>query len=181
MALVDVIHYGNPILRKKCDPVSDFDRLPDIVDTMFDSMYEEEGVGLAANQIGLDMNLFVIDITHTEETEEPGVYVNIKILDTKGESQYEEGCLSIPGVQLTVTRPEEITVQFQMLDGEEKTETVNGFLARAMQHEIDHLKGIMIVDRVSSLVRMQYQQELKALERETKAIHNKNPQKNIVL
>ncbi len=80
MAVKNIVHYGDPILRKKCNPFKDFSNIDPLLDDMFDSMYEAEGIGLAANQIGLDMNLFIIDVTHTEETETHHVFINSKII-----------------------------------------------------------------------------------------------------
>ena len=92
MTSLDIVHYGDPILRKKCDSIKKFDELDIIIGQMFDSMYEEEGIGLAANQVGLDMNLFIIDITHTEEEEDTYVFINSEIMGFSGqETVYQEG------------------------------------------------------------------------------------------
>jgi len=97
MAVREVVHYGDPILRKVCKPVKDFKKLSSLIDDMFDTMYEESGVGLAANQIGVDLNLFIIDISGIEEeTESVHIFINGEIMESSGESWFEEGCLSIP-------------------------------------------------------------------------------------
>ena len=163
MAVLDIVKYGNPILRKACKPVTDFSILPPIVADMFDTMYEAEGIGLAANQVGLDMNLFIIDVTHTEEADEPLTFVNGKLVDSWGESIHSEGCLSIPEVELEVKRPEFIKFRFRTPDEKEHTAEFGGLLARAIQHEMDHLNGVMIIDRVSPLVKMQYNKQLKEI------------------
>jgi len=163
VAVLDIVKYGSPILRKACKPVTDFSILPPIIADMFDTMYEAEGIGLAANQVGLDMNLFIIDVTHTEEADEPFTFVNGKIVDSWGESIHPEGCLSIPEVELEVKRPEFIKFWFQTPDEQEHTAEFGGLLARAIQHEMDHLNGVMIVDRVSPLVKMQYNKQLKEI------------------
>ena len=80
MAVLEVVNYGNPILRKVCEPVKDFTKLDAVVDDMFDSMYEAEGIGLAANQVGIDLNLFIIDMTHTEEPESTHIVINSSII-----------------------------------------------------------------------------------------------------
>ena len=103
MSVLDIVNYGDPILRKKCSSVEDFTTLPSFVDDMFDTMYEEEGLGLAANQVGVDMNLFIIDIAHTDDNEFPRVFINGEIISNEGESVFSEGCLSIPQVSLEVT------------------------------------------------------------------------------
>ncbi len=166
---MEVVHYGDPILRKTCAQVTDFESLIEIVDDMFDTMYEAEGIGLAANQVGLDMNLFIIDVSHTEETDDTHVFINGKIVESRGESNYEEGCLSIPGIRLEVIRPEFITFRYQDLNGDIHEEEFRGLLARAIQHEMDHLNGVFIVDRVSSSQRLVVNKELKSIEQETKA------------
>lgn len=166
MAVMEIIHYGNPILKKVCDPVDDFNSLPDLVEDMFDTMYEAEGIGLAANQVGLDMNLFIIDVTHMEETDETYTFVNGKITDRRGESWLEEGCLSIPYIRLDIKRPEFITFQYQNIHGEEMKEEFEGLMARVIQHEMDHLNGVFIIDRVSSAERLLVQRELKLIEKQ---------------
>jgi peptide deformylase len=134
------------------------------VEDMFDTMYEEDGIGLAANQIGEDLNLFVIDISHKDEAEKPRVFINSKIIDKKGECLSVEGCLSIPGIQVELKRSEFITLQYYSLEGEQKKREFNDLMARAIQHEMDHLNGIFIVDRISDLVKMQYKKDLKEIE-----------------
>ena len=166
MAVKNIVHYGDPILRKKCDSLKDFSNIDDLLNDMFDSMYEAEGIGLAANQIGLNMNLFIIDVTHTEEAENPHVYINSEIISKYGdEGLYQEGCLSLPGISLDVLRPEKVTLKYQTPDEEWHEDEFEGLLSRAIQHETDHLNGIYIIDRVSEIEKIQYQTELKELEK----------------
>ncbi len=180
--VMDVVKYGDPVLRKKCAEVTDFDSLPELIDNMFDTMYEEEGIGLAANQIGLDVNLMIIDVTHTDEAEEALVFVNGKITDSWGESIIEEGCLSIPEVRLEVKRSEFIKFKYKTMGGEEKEEEFSGLLSRAIQHENDHLNGIFIIDRVSPMVRLQVKKQLKEIAKESDTIRkNKDRKKSFVL
>ena len=154
MTSLDIVHYGDPILRKKCDSIRKFDKLDVIIGQMFDSMYEEEGIGLAANQVGLDMNLFIIDITHTEEEEDTYVFINSEIMGFSGqESEYQEGCLSLPGIALEVIRPENVILKYQTIDQKWHQNEFSGLMSRAIQHEIDHLNGILFVDHLSSLKR----------------------------
>ena len=164
MAVLDVVQYGAPILRKECKPVTDYSVLPKIIEDMFDTMYEEEGVGLAANQVGIDLNLMIIDVSHTDEDDEAHIFVNGQILDSFGESELEEGCLSIPEIRLPIKRPESIQFKYQLLDGSDHIEEFSGLLARAVQHEIDHLKGVFIIDRVSPLMALQYKKKLKEIK-----------------
>jgi len=165
--MLKIVHYGDPILRKVCKSVKNFDDLPSLIDELFETMYEAEGIGLAANQVGLDMNLFVIDL-NSEDSPEIYIFVNGKILSSSGESLFEEGCLSIPDIRLEVKRPEFITFKYQDLNGKEKTEKFDGLLARAIQHEIDHLNGVFIIDRISSAQKILIQKDLKSIEKSSK-------------
>ncbi|MEE8341086.1 MAG: peptide deformylase [Candidatus Neomarinimicrobiota bacterium] len=158
-----IVKYGDPRLRKECKTVTDFSVLPDIINEMYDSMYEAEGIGLAANQIGIDFNLFIIDITHTEEALEAAEFVNGKIIDSRGESIFSEGCLSIPGVEFEIKRPEFINLQYQKVDGSKHEQEFGGLYARAIQHEMDHLNGKLIVDHVSSVAKLRYKSQLKEI------------------
>ena len=172
MAVKNIVHYGDPILRKKCNSFKDFSNIDHLLEDMFDSMYEAEGIGLAANQIGLDMNLFIIDVTHTEEVEDPHIFINSEIISKYGdEGVYQEGCLSLPGISLDVLRPEKVTLKYQTPDEEWHEDEFEGLLSRAIQHETDHLNGIYIIDRVSEIEKIQYQTELKELEKISKKRH----------
>ena len=171
MAVLKVVNYGNPILRKVCEHVKDFAKLDAIIADMFDSMYEAEGIGLAANQVGIDLNLFIIDITHTEESDHTYTFINSSIIETSGDEKlFQEGCLSLPGIALDVLRPEKVKLKYQTLDEQWHEDEFEGLLARAIQHEMDHLNGVFIVDRVSELERIQYQKDLKELERKSKSL-----------
>ena len=168
MALMEVIKYGDPILRRKCQTVKNFKELQVLIDDMFDTMYEESGIGLAANQVGVDLNLFIIDISDIEEEgENIHVYINGEIIGSAGESWFEEGCLSIPDVRLEVKRPEVITFKYQDQKGEEHTDQIGGLLSRAIQHEVDHLNGIFIVDRVSVSTKLGVDKELKTIKKDS--------------
>ena len=164
MSVIDIVKYGDPRLLKVCKTVEEFSILPDVIATMYDSMYEADGIGLAANQIGIDLNLFIIDITNTDEATEPGEFVNGKIVGSRGESTISEGCLSIPGVEFEIKRPEFITLQYQKLDGSKHEKEFGGLYARAIQHEMDHLNGKLIVDHVSSIAKMRYKTLLKEIK-----------------
>ena len=169
MTSLDIVYYGDPILRKKCNSIKKFDELDIIIGQMFDSMYEEEGIGLAANQVGLDMNLFIIDITHTEEEEDTYVFINSEIMGFSGqETEYQEGCLSLPGIALEVIRPENVILKYQTIDQKWHQNEFSGLMSRAIQHEIDHLNGVFIVDRISESEKIKYQNQLRILEDNTK-------------
>ena len=141
---------GDSILRKKTTDIKNFDdNLHKIVNNMIDTLHVEEGIGLAAPQIGLDKSILVIDISSIDENEKPMSCINPEIIATEGESVYEEGCLSIPGVREEVTRPEEIILKYQNETGKKHKEKFSGWKSRVLQHEIDHLNGILFVDRIS--------------------------------
>ena len=167
MSVLEVVNYGNPILRKRCKQVTDFSRLSDFIDDMFDTMYEEEGIGLAANQVGVDLNLFIIDISHTDDNEYPRIFINGEITSSQGESIFSEGCLSIPEVALEVTRPEVISFKYQDINEKWHEEEFDGLLARAIQHEIDHLDGVLIIDLVSEMQRLKVNKEVKRIKNDS--------------
>lgn len=175
MAVLELVNYGNPILRKTCNSVTDFSKLVDSIDDMFDTMYEEEGIGLAANQVGIDINLFVIDISHTDDSEFPRIFINGKITSSDGESIFSEGCLSIPQVSLEVTRPERIIFKYQDVEEKWREEEFDGLLARAIQHEIDHLNGVLIIDLVSEMQRARVNKEVKKIKKDSLAKLKQHP------
>lgn len=146
--MLDIYTLGEEILREKCKPVKVFDdALRLLIDAMFDTMEEANGVGLAAPQVGVDSRLFVLNIPDWGK----GVFVNPQIIETSTElTCAEEGCLSIPGLWHDVERPEFITVQAQDEKGKAFTLKADGLLARAIQHENDHLNGVLFIDRLEA-------------------------------
>ena len=182
MATLDIVKYGDPVLNKKCNSVSQFSNLESVIESMFDSMYEAEGIGLAANQVGLNMNLFIIDVTHTDEADDTHVFINSDILAYNGEKTFfQEGCLSLPGIALDVERPEKIVLKYQTVDQEWHEDEFEGLLSRAIQHEMDHLNGIFIIDRVSKIEKIKYKNKLKKLAADSKYIHKNKDKENFVL
>ena len=182
MAVLEIVHYGNPILRKKCEAVKDPSIIESIIDDMFDSMYEAEGIGLAANQVGLDMNLFIIDVTHTDEAEDTHIFINGAIIATDGDDKvFQEGCLSMPGIALDVIRPEKVTLKYQGIDGEWHENEFDGLLGRAIQHEMDHLNGTFIIDRVGEVEKIKYQTELKEMKKNSSKRMSSKSEKRFVL
>ena len=143
-----IIKYGDPILRKKVKPVFDFINLHSLVDQMFNTMYEEKGIGLAANQVGYSLNLLVIDTSVIEELEntKPYVFINTEIIGLKGSSIMEEGCLSVPDIRAEIERPETIIIKYQDLEQKFHEESFSGLLSRVIQHELDHLNGKFFTD-----------------------------------
>lgn len=154
MARLPIVKYGDSILRQKTSPVDRVEDVQPFLEDMLETMYEEAGMGLAANQVGLDMNFMVIDISHTDEDEFPRIFVNAEILDTEGTFDMEEGCLSVPDIRATVTRPEKILLKFQDEDGNEEEQWYEGLLSRVIQHEVDHLKGVLFTDYLTPAKRV---------------------------
>ena len=178
MSAKSVVHYGNPILKKKCKPVTDFSDLDGLINDMFDTMYEENGIGLAANQIDVDLQLFVVDISDIdEEGESIHVFANAEIIESEGESWMNEGCLSVPNVRLDVKRSNKIILKYQDRNGKKFTNEFDELLARVIQHEVDHLNGNLIINRVSKAEKISVSKKLKLIkENSVKTMEsNKNP------
>ncbi len=136
--------YGDPVLRQRALEVSDIDgRLAGLVEDMLSTMYEAPGIGLAAPQVGVRKRLFVYDLD-----DDPHVLVNPTIVEAAGEWTYEEGCLSVPGLSWPITRPKQVHVRGFDLDGNEVSIEADELLARLMLHEIDHLDGVLLVERL---------------------------------
>jgi peptide deformylase len=133
---------------------------------MFDLMYAARGVGLAANQVNLPLQLFVINITGSPDSGSELVFINPVLEKPKGKDTAEEGCLSIPGLAAPVCRPEKITINAYDLNGNEIEIVASGLLARAIQHEFDHLNGVLFIDRLSDLDRRQLDHDLSRLAQE---------------
>jgi len=149
MALREVITYPHPLLRKRSQKVEAVtEEVRRLIDDMAETMYAQRGVGLAAVQIGVHQRVITIDVG-----EGLLALINPEVLERSGETQMEEGCLCLPGVIVEVDRSERVTVRGLNEKGEEVTLPAGGLLARALQHEIEHLDGILIVDKVSRLKR----------------------------
>ncbi|MFC6644857.1 peptide deformylase [Granulicella cerasi] len=149
-----VVLYPDPVLLKEADPVTEFGpELDQLVEEMFESMYVSEGIGLAAPQIGIPKQLTVIDVSFKERPEDKLVLVNPVIIEREGRLNEEEGCLSLPDIREKVQRAEWVKVRAQNTKGEFFEVDGEELLARAMQHEIDHLHGILFIDHLSRLKR----------------------------
>ena len=145
MAIRQIRTIGDEILRKECKPVKEMTpRLKELIEDMFETMYETGGVGLAAPRVGILKQIVVIDVEDGNQY----VLINPEITETEGEQTGPEGCLSVPGKSGTVTRPEKVTVKAYNEDMEPIELTGEGFLARAICHECDHLHGCLYVDKV---------------------------------
>jgi peptide deformylase len=162
---LEIVQYPHPTLRYKSKPIIRVDReLKTIVREMFDLMYAAKGIGLAANQVDLPIQLFVINTKGDPEIGEELVFMNPVLSSPKGSHEAEEGCLSIVGVNALVTRPETIHVSAYDLSGKEINMTVDGLLAKAIQHETDHLEGVLFIDKVSESTMRQVDGELEDFE-----------------
>ena len=152
MAILPITMFGDKILRKKVNKVKVVDNeIIELVTNMFDTMRNANGIGLAANQVGADRSVFVVDISMVEEYQDskPLVFIN-PVITKRSEEKivFEEGCLSIPDVRGDVERPEAISITYQDFDFKEQTLDANNLLARVIQHEYDHLMGILFTDLV---------------------------------
>lgn len=173
--ILPIIGYGDPVLRKVGLAISeDHPNLKEIISNMYETMYNACGVGLAAPQVGLAVRLFVIDTTPFSDDDDldaseqkqlngfKRTFINAKILKEEGEEWcFNEGCLSIPDVREDVYRKEKITVEYCEEDFVMKTEVFDGLIARVIQHEYDHIEGVLFTDKISSLKKRLIQKKLK--------------------
>ncbi|GIZ15127.1 peptide deformylase [Capnocytophaga catalasegens] len=162
--VLPIVAYGDPVLRKVCEPIQkDYPKLKELIANMFDTMYSSSGVGLAAPQIGKPIRLFVIDTEPFSQDEDlletekeflsnfKKVFINARIIEEKGDEwTFNEGCLSIPGVNEDVKRKGTIVVEYQDEQFNLHQQTFSGLAARVIQHEYDHIEGILFTDKLSS-------------------------------
>ena len=155
MALRDILTLPDKRLRLVSDPVKAVDaELRALVDDMFETMYEAPGVGLAAVQVGVPQRIVTVDTAKKDEPKLPQVFINPEVIWTSEETAtYEEGCLSIPEYYEEVERPAQVKVRFTDLDGKTQEVEANGLLATVLQHEIDHINGVLFIDHISKLKR----------------------------
>ena len=158
--ILPIYAYGQPVLKKEAEPIEpDYPELAELIANMWETMYAAEGVGLAAPQIGLPIRLFVIDSEQLEKKDKPDqekgikkVFINAEMLDETGELwTYEEGCLSIPRVTGDVERPPNIRLRYLDENFEEREESFEGINARVIQHEYDHIQGVLFTERLKPL------------------------------
>jgi len=165
--VLPILAYGDPVLRKEAEPIpADFPGLDELIGNMWETMYGANGVGLAAPQVGRSIRLFIIDtepfaededFTPEEQAQLKGfkkVFINAEMVEETGEKwNFNEGCLSIPDIREDVSRKDTITLHYFDENFNEHTETFDGLLARVIQHEYDHLEGVLFTDHLSSLKR----------------------------
>jgi len=162
-----ILKYGEPILEQAADPVTEFDtpELHELIADMWETMYASKGVGLAAPQIGIAKRVSVIDTSVGEDESKKVVIINPEILSKDGNQTGEEGCLSIPGFREPLTRANKVTVRAQNEKGETVELDGEELLARAFQHEIDHLNGILFIAHLSALKRDIIRRKIKKLQK----------------
>jgi peptide deformylase len=155
MTIKPLVLLPDPVLRQHSEPLECVDGdVRRLVDDMLDTMYDAPGIGLAAVQIGVPRRILVIDVAKEEEGRQPQIFINPEILASSDErSVYEEGCLSIPDYYAEVERPARVTVRHLDIDGKERTVEADGLLATCLQHELDHLNGVLFIDHISKLKR----------------------------
>ena len=165
MALLNILEFPDPRLRTVAEPVSVFDeKLSLLIDDMFATLYAAPGIGLAATQVNVHQRVIAIDVS--ENRDQPRVFINpeLTVLDeTPG--QYDEGCLSVPGFYETVARPQQVRVNARDRRGEPFSEDCHGLLAICLQHEVDHLAGVLFVDYLSPLKRSRIRSKLEKQQR----------------
>ncbi|MCL1148084.1 peptide deformylase [Shewanella sp. 10N.261.52.F9] len=164
MSLLKVLQFPDERLRTVAKPITEFNSaLQTQIDDMFETMYEEKGIGLAATQVNYHHQLIVMDLQDDEER--PTVFINLEIIAKSGDFCNEEGCLSVPGVYAKVDRAEFVTIKALDRDGKEFTLEADGLFAICLQHELDHLSGKLFVDYLSPLKRQRIKQKLEKAAR----------------
>ena len=164
MSLRTILKFPDPILRQKAKKISKFDAsLQNLATDMIETMYDAPGVGLAAPQIGESIRLIVVNASQEEDGEETMVLVNPEITEREGTQADEEGCLSVLDLTASVKRSQKVTVSYQDMTGESQELTVEDRFSVILQHEIDHLNGILFLDHLSTLKRALYKKKIKKL------------------
>lgn len=177
--ILDIVQYGHPVLRQRCKPVETVDEsLIQFVSDMLETMVDANGVGLAAPQVGVDLRLAVIDVSHDPECVSylrvngedadllsimPLVFINPELEFGDEKESGMEGCLSIRGIRSEVRRPLDVKATLQMLDGRTMVLETDGLLSRALQHEIDHLNGVLFIDRLPAASKVALRNRLRKL------------------
>ena len=171
MALLHILQYPHPGLREKAHPVLVFEKsITELANNMLETMYDAPGIGLAATQVQVAKQILVIDISDNKDT--PLIIINPQLIDKSGEIINDEGCLSFPGIYADVKRAEQISLEYQDLDGQKLRLEADGLLAICIQHEMDHLQGKVFVDYLSSLKRSRIRKQLLKKQREQQSDQN---------
>ena len=161
MAILEIIKYGDPVLRKKAEPVTEItDDIKRLAEDMLETMYAAPGVGLAGPQVGISLQICVVDIV-PEGKNRPFVLINPKVISGENKVELEEGCLSFPKIYEKVKRWNKINVEYTDLNGKTNNVEIEGFLAKAFQHEIDHLNGKVFIDYLPDWKRKLVEKEIR--------------------
>tara|TARA_R110002096_G_scaffold141847_1_gene296823 strand:+ start:969 stop:1505 length:537 start_codon:yes stop_codon:yes gene_type:complete len=164
MALLEILHFPDPRLRLKARPVTQVDdQVRQMVKDMYETMYQAPGIGLAATQVNIQLEVIVIDVS--ENKDQPLCLINPEIIDSSGTEEMQEGCLSVPGFYENVTRSERVKIQALNENGESFELEADDLLAVCIQHEMDHLQGKLFVDYLSPLKRQRIKKKLVKLEK----------------
>ena len=170
MAERRIVTYGDPVLRETSEPVDEINQeVKDLVSDLTDALKKARGLGLSAVQIGVLKCVFIVDLTAVDLTETLRVFINPEIVETSGEVEMEEGCLSFPGIYQKIVRPSHVRMRATSLDGNEFEIAASGLAARAVLHEYDHLEGKLFIDRMSSITRTLLKGRLRKLARDSRA------------
>lgn len=170
MADLKIVKYGSDVLRKVAEPVEEItDEIRQLARDMLEIMYDSDGVGLAAPQIGVSKRIIIVDVEPHDPSKDPIALINPEIVDRQGQESTEEGCLSVPDIKGEVKRAERVTVEGLDLGGNKVRIEATELLARALQHEIDHLNGVLFIDHLSRLRHRLMKKQLQEIEKETKA------------
>lgn len=161
--------YPDPVLAAKAAPVTEItDEIRALAADMIETMYADKGIGLAAPQIGESIRLITVDLSGPDKREDPHVFVNPVLSNLEGEVESEEGCLSVVGYRTTVTRAERLHLSATDLDGNPVEMDADDLMAICLQHEVDHLNGVLFIDKISKLKRTLYERKLKKWLKEKK-------------
>jgi peptide deformylase len=167
MELLKVYLYGSPLLKRKTRNVGLLpDNFTEFLERMYATMYDDDGIGLSANQVGVEQRFFIADFSLHDKNMHREIFINPEIIASEGQDFLEEGCLSIPGIHEKVERATKITLRYENRQRETLEKTFTGFPARVIQHEIDHLNGILFVERISALKRSFIKSKLERLAEE---------------
>jgi peptide deformylase len=164
MDMLEIYVYGSPLLRRKTRKVEQLpNHFPEFLERMFVTMHNDDGIGLSANQVGVEMQFFIADFSLHDKNFGREVFINPEIIAKEGSDIFEEGCLSVPEIREKVTRAFKIKVRYENLIREIIEKEFDGFFARVIQHETDHLNGILFIDHISSLKRSFLNSKLKTI------------------
>lgn len=164
MAAKPIVIYGDPVLREVSEPVEEINQeVKDLVSDLVDTLNKARGLGLSAVQIGVLKRVFIVDLSVVDITSKMQVFINPEILESSNDAEFEEGCLSFPGIYQKISRPDRVRVRALDLDGKPFELEASGLAARAILHEYDHLEGKLFIDYLSPLARTMLQGRLRKL------------------